>query len=135
MLILRHTNGNEIHVCHTSCAIQDGGTLTSYLQQVATWVSANPNDIISFIIVNIDNLAPTSFASSFATAGLEQYAFTPDSATLTVSQWPTLGSMVDSGKRVVVFMDNSADFTSVPWIIDQFTNMFEDAYGGSWRSK
>lgn len=96
---------------------------------MSDWVSGNPNDVISLIIVNIDNLPPTTFAQSFASAGLEQYAFAPEQATLTVSDWPTLGSMIDSGKRVVAFMDNTADFSQVPWLIDQFNNMFEDAYG------
>ena len=36
--------------------------------------------------------------------------------------------MIDSGKRVVTFMDNSASFNSVPYIMDEFSNMWEDAY-------
>lgn len=28
-----------------------------------------------------------------------------------------------------MFMDNSADYGSVPWIIDEFSNVWEDAYG------
>ena len=34
------------------------------------------------------------------------------------SQWPTLGTLIDSGKRLVTFMDANADFTAVPYIID-----------------
>lgn len=129
----RHTNNDEIYVCHTSCAIQNGGSLTSYLQTVSAWVSANPNEVISIIIVNIDNLPATSFAQSFASAGLDQFAFAPNSGVLAFGDWPTLGSMIDSGKRVVVFMDNTADFNQVPWLMDQFSNMFEDAYGAVFR--
>jgi hypothetical protein len=44
-----------------------------------------------------------------------------------------LGSLIDSGKRVLAFMDNQADFTQVPYLIDEFSNMFEDAYGESSR--
>jgi hypothetical protein len=40
-----------------------------------------------------------------------------------------MGSLIDGGKRVLAFLDNTADFTQVPWLIDQFSNMFEDAYG------
>jgi hypothetical protein len=29
--------------------------------------------------------------------------------------------MIDSGKRLVTFMDAGADFTAVPYIIDEFT--------------
>lgn len=28
-------------------------------------------------------------------------------------------------------MDNSADFSEVPYLVDEFSNMWEDAYGGS----
>jgi hypothetical protein len=128
-LICRHTNDNDIYVCHTSCAIQNGGTLSSYLQKVTSWVSANPNDVVTLIIVNIDNLPATTFAQSFSSAGLEQYMYSPTAGQLTINEWPTLGSLVDSGKRVLAFMDNQADFSQVPWLIDEFSNMFEDAYG------
>jgi len=40
-----------------------------------------------------------------------------------------MGSLIDGGKRVLAFMDNQADFSQVPWLIDEFGNMFEDAYG------
>ena len=36
--------------------------------------------------------------------------------------------MIDSGKRVVTFIDNQAAFDSVPYIMDEFSNMWEDAY-------
>lgn len=39
--------------------------------------------------------------------------------------------MIDAGTTVVVFMDNSADFASVPYLIDEFSNMWEDPYGES----
>jgi hypothetical protein len=129
-LTISHSNENDIYVCHTSCALQNGGTLTSYLEKVTAWVSANPNDVVTMIIVNIDNLAATTFAQSFTSAGLDQYAYSPSSGALAVNDWPTMGSLIDSGKRVLAFLDNSGDFTQVPWLIDQFSNMFEDAYGG-----
>jgi hypothetical protein len=133
-LTSRHTNDNDIYVCHTSCAIQNGGTLSSYLQKVTSWVSANPNDVVTLIIVNIDNLPATTFAQSFSSAGLEQYMYSPTAGQLTINEWPTLGSLIDSGKRVLAFMDNQADFTQVPYLIDEFSNMFEDAYGELSRS-
>lgn len=35
--------------------------------------------------------------------------------------------MIDSGKRIVTFMDHDADITSVSYIIDEFSNVFEGA--------
>jgi len=39
-----------------------------------------------------------------------------------------LGEMIDQGKRVVTFMDFKADFATVPYLIDEFTNVWETAY-------
>jgi hypothetical protein len=36
------------------------------------------------------------------------------------SDWPTLGQLIDSGKRVVVFLDSGADVSSVPFILPEF---------------
>ena len=128
-------------------SLVDGGTLTSYLQAVATWVNAHPTEgessceshppsyidttVITLVIVNSDDLPPTSFSSAFQTAGLVSKMYSPPSATLSITQWPTLGSLVDAGTTVVAFMDQKADFTSVPWLIDEFSNMWEDPYSES----
>jgi hypothetical protein len=72
-------------------------------------------------------------------------AYVPSGSTVSRDEWPTLGTMVDSGKRLVVFMDYGADFSAAPYIMDgqspsvllflaplislvEFSNVFEDAY-------
>jgi len=55
--------------------------------------------------------------------------YAPTAGSLTINEWPTMGSLIDSGKRVLAFMDNQADFSQVPYLIDEFSNIFEDAYG------
>jgi hypothetical protein len=80
------------------------------------------------VIVNIDTLPPTTFASAFESSGLSSSAYSPSASALSISEWPTLGELVDSGKNVIVFMDYNADFTTVPYIMDEFTNIWEDAY-------
>jgi len=52
------------------------------------------------------------------TAGLDTIAYTPSKSTTALADWPTLGSMIDSGKRIVTFMDHDADITTIPYIID-----------------
>jgi len=95
---------------------------------VATWVTANPNEVISIVMVNIDDLPATSFKSAFTSSGLSSHIYTPSSAATSLYSWPTLGSLIDASTTVVVFMDEMADFTSVPYLIDEFSNMWEDAY-------
>lgn len=74
--------------------------------------------VVTLLIVNSDDLPPTQFATVFKAAGLDTLSFVPNASALAVSDWPTLGSMIDSGKRLVTFMDAEADFTSVSYIID-----------------
>ncbi|KAJ8495637.1 hypothetical protein ONZ51_g1567 [Trametes cubensis] len=123
-----HNSDGVIHLCHTSCDLYDGGPLQDYLTGVKTWMDANPNDVVSLLIVNSDNLPPSQYDTVFKAAGLDALAYAPDSASLPASGWPTLGSLIDSGKRLVVFLDANADFSSVPYIIDEFTNIWETAY-------
>lgn len=39
------------------------------------------------------------------------------------SEWPTLREMIDSGKRVVTFLDTGAEQGDVPFLIHQFDNV------------
>jgi hypothetical protein len=124
-----------------SQSLKDSGSLESYLSSVKSWLDSNPNEgqstltslhaksstpltctrpitVISILIVNSDNLPASDYVGPFTDSGVFKSVYTPTTATISVSNWPTLGSMIDSGGRVVVFMDNQADFGSVPWIID-----------------
>jgi len=123
-----HNNSGTIQLCHTSCSLFNGGTLQSYLQSVHSWMSTNPNDVVSLLIVNSDGFAPSAYDSVFKAVGLDTLSYTPTSAVTTNTAWPSLGSMIDSGKRLVTFMDTKANFNSVPYIIDEFTNMWETAF-------
>ncbi|KAI0735039.1 PLC-like phosphodiesterase [Earliella scabrosa] len=124
-----HLKDGVIHLCHTSCSLYDGGSLQDYLTKVKTWMDANPNDVISLLIVNSDNVAPSEYDTVFKAAGLDTLAYAPESASLPASGWPTLGSLIDSGKRLVVFLSTTADYNAVPYIIDEFTNIWETAFG------
>lgn len=53
-------------------------------------------------------------------AGITPLAFVPPSIPVKQSDWPTLGELIDSGKRVVVFMDAGADGIAVPFILPEF---------------
>jgi len=100
--------------------------------------------VLSILIVNIDNLPATRYATVFSAVGLDKLAYSPTTLPLPASGWPTMGSLIDSGKRLVVFMDNTADPTTVPYVIDgepafrgngaraycliEFTNIWETAF-------
>jgi len=123
-----HNQSGVIQLCHTSCALYNGGPLSTYLGTVKSWLDANPNEVLSLLIVNSDDFPPTAFDTVFKSVGLDTMSYAPPSASIPATQWPTLGSLIDSGKRLLTFMDAEADFTSVPYIIDEFTNIWESPY-------
>ncbi|SAM84920.1 uncharacterized protein UBRO_05886 [Ustilago bromivora] len=124
------TSGSAIDLCHSSCQLENGGTLESYLTEVKSWVDSNPNDVITILIVNSDDQPASSFATAFESTGLSSKAFAPSpgAAALAKNAWPSLGSMIDAGKTVVTFIDNSADVSSVPYILSHFQNTWENPY-------
>ncbi|KAI6008378.1 PLC-like phosphodiesterase [Pisolithus orientalis] len=123
-----HNQSGTIELCHTSCLLYDGGPLSAYLQTVKSWLDANPNDVLSILVVNSDGFPPTAYDSLYKSAGLDTVSYSPPSASMPASQWPTLGTLIDSGTRLITFMDTNADFASVPYIISEFTNIWETPY-------
>lgn len=85
---------------------------------MSVFLSNRGHAVVTLLIVNSDNLSPGSFGAIFEAAGVKDVSYVPSAATLTNTEWPTLGSMIDNGTRLVTFMDAEADFASVPYIID-----------------
>lgn len=102
-----HASGDDdgtIELCHSDCALRDAGPLrTTMLAPVKTFLDANPAEVVTLLLTNHGGLPGTAFDRVFKEAGLEPYAFAM-SGTSTLDEWPTLGEMVESGKRLVIFM-------------------------------
>ncbi|KAG6821392.1 hypothetical protein H0H93_014189 [Arthromyces matolae] len=118
----------QLRLIRIRTSLYDGGTFQDYLTTVNSWLNANPNEVLSILIVNIDNQPASTFGSVYTGAGVDAVSYAPTTSPIQASAWPTLGSMIDSGKRLVTFMDNQADLTAVPYIIDEFTNVWETAF-------
>jgi hypothetical protein len=98
-----HLEDGVIEMCHTSCLELDAGSLTDYLTPIKTWLDGNANEVVTLLLTNGDAIPVAQWASVFAAVGLDRYAYAPGT-NLAMDQWPTLQSMIDSGKRLVVFM-------------------------------
>ncbi|POS75405.1 hypothetical protein DHEL01_v206197 [Diaporthe helianthi] len=122
-----HNLDGTIEMCHTSCIELDQGSLTEYLEPIKTFMDANPNEVVSLLLTNGDDIPVSRFADVFAAVGLEQYAFTPSGA-LSLDQWPTLQTMIDDGTRLVIWMDYNSDTAATPYILDEFAYYFETSY-------
>jgi len=123
-----HNNSGVIQLCHTSCLLYNGGTLEAYLTKVKTWMEANTQDVVTLLIVNSDDLVAAEFGSVFASVGLDSLSYAPSNSPIAASDWPTLGAMINNGTRLVTFLDNAADLTSVPYLLDEFTNVWETPF-------
>ena len=73
--------------------------------------------MVTLLIVNSDSITPAQFDSAFQGAGIANLSYVPPSLPMTNTAWPTLGSMIDNGTRLVTFLDTGSD-GSVPYIID-----------------
>lgn len=97
---------NVLELCHTSCFLEDAGTLASFLVTVKNWLDAHANEVVTLLLTNGDSVDITEFGDTFAKSGIDSYAFVPASSpnTLAIDDWPTLGDLISSGKRLVVFL-------------------------------
>ncbi|KAL1979877.1 hypothetical protein VTN96DRAFT_5035 [Rasamsonia emersonii] len=120
----------ELDMCHTSCFLKDAGSLVSFLETVKTWLDGNPNEVVTLLITNGDNVNITEFDSAFDQSGIKKYAFVPSSSPnpLSINDWPTLQELIDAGTRLVAFLDYGADMKTVPYILDEFAYYFETPY-------
>ena len=116
------------HNCHTSCELLNAGTLQSEMEVVANWVSRHPYDIVTWLIVNSDFRPVEDYVPVIRDSGLAPFLYEPDYVPQRRDQWPTLQDMIFSGKRVVMFMDYEANQSSVPYILDEFSHMWETPF-------
>jgi hypothetical protein len=124
---LENSGDSEVYLCHTSCALLNGGTLTDYLKKVVTFLDDNPNEVIILLWVNTvgDRLPVSDYGDSYKASGLDKYSYIPSETPVRIDAWPTLGQLISEGKRAITFMDKGADLDSVPYILDEYSMIFE----------
>ncbi|KAF8067758.1 PLC-like phosphodiesterase [Lyophyllum atratum] len=127
-----HMKDGKLHFCHTTCGLFDGGTVEDYLKRVKTFLDANPNEVLTFIFTNPEGASvPDVWKPAFDNAGITPLAYVPPSRPVKRNDWPTLGQLIDQGKRVVVFLDAGADGSAggvVDFILPQFQMIWEDPF-------
>ncbi|PGH06873.1 hypothetical protein GX51_02118 [Blastomyces parvus] len=126
-----HLNARgKLRMCHTSCFLENAGGLDTFLRKVKGWLDDNPDEVVTLLVTNGDALDISRFDEAFRNSGIVPYAFVPPSSPdkLPMDEWPTLQEMIQSGKRLVVFLDYEADMSRVPYILDQFTYYWETPY-------
>ena len=129
-----HFVNSTPHFCHTTCDLLDAGPITEYLMTVNSWVSSHPYDVVTIILENGDYKPVTDYVPFIESTGLVKYAYIPTKIPMALEDWPTLATMILAGKRVVIFMDYNANQTAVPWILDEFSQVWETPFDQTNRS-
>ncbi|KAL1801639.1 hypothetical protein ACET3X_001981 [Alternaria dauci] len=123
---------SAIRLCHTSCNLLDVGTLESYLATVKGWLASHPYEVIAIMMGNNNGqdtkIPATDYVAPFRDSGIMEYVWTPPSATLNLTEWPTLAEMIIRNKRVVVMLDYNADQTQVPWLLSEFNYQWQTPF-------
>ena len=114
-----------LELCHTNCALQDGGSLLAYLKKVKAFSDANPREVITMLWVNYDKLPMPYFASVYKAAGIDAISFAP---TGTVTTWPTLNELITAGTPIVSFVTSQADATNYPFLLNEWDYTWETPF-------
>ena len=123
-----HVLNDTLHFCHTSCALLDAGPVEAYFSDVSAWLEDHPNEVVTILIVNGDSFPVADFVGPIQNSGLGRYVYTPPKIPMVLNDWPTLGVLIDDNTRVVIFMDYGADQTEVPYILDEFSQLWETTF-------
>jgi hypothetical protein len=86
-------------LCHELCQLGNE-PLTSGLGKIRTFLERHPTEVVSIIFESYVSAADT--AAAFTASGLDGYLHVQPVGL----PWPTLGELVDSGRRLVVFTDD-----------------------------
>ncbi|KAK8175689.1 PLC-like phosphodiesterase [Phyllosticta citrichinensis] len=119
---------DKFNLCHTSCDILNSGTLDDYLADVSSWVSGHPYDVITILLGNADYVKVGNYTGVLENSGLKPYLYEPPQIPMGLEDWPTLSELILTGKRVLVFMDYEANQTAVPYVMDEFSHIWETPF-------
>ena len=125
-----HSNNGAWHLCHTDCSLLDAGLLSTWLAEIKSWMDANPHDVVTLLLVNSDNASAGDLNDEFEAANITSYAYTPPSTTTALATWPSLEDMINANKRLVTFVASLSPSTNTvaPYLLDEFTFVFENPY-------
>jgi hypothetical protein len=123
-----HWENETMYYCHTSCDLLNAGTVQDQFEKVANWLDRNPFEVVTILIGNYDQTDVANFVPAIQNSGLEKYAYTPPKIPMGLDDWPTVGELVITQKRVIFFMDYLANQTAVPYILDEFSQMWETPF-------
>jgi hypothetical protein len=92
------------------------------------WVSKHPYDVVTILLGNADFVGVSTYVGPIQDSGLGRYLYTPPQIPMDVDDWPLLSEMILTQKRAVIFMDYMANQSAVPYVLDEFSQMWETPF-------
>ena len=129
-----HYVNDTVYLCHTSCDLLNAGTLESYLTTVTTWLQKNPYEVIAILIGNQNFIDPQNYTTPVTKSGLINFVYVPPQMPMALDDWPTLAQMIIRNQRAIVMLDYQANQTAIPWLLDEFSQMWETPFSPTERS-
>lgn len=129
-----HRNAfGTLSLCHTSCFLNNAGSLQGYLKTVKEWLDTHPQEVVTLLLTNGDRLNMSEFDHAFTTSEIKSYAYIPRNTgnfeiDVSTDSWPTLGEMIASGKRLVVFIDYKTSPVLYPYLLNEFYYFWETPF-------
>ena len=112
---------SEPYLCHVLCEL--GATkLDVALSEIYDWMVTHPDEFL--VIVIEDVVSPEETAQAFQRAGLLRWAYSPEPNTV----WPTLGSLIEQDKRLLVMAERDNGEGKFPWYQQAFDLIQETPY-------
>jgi hypothetical protein len=84
--------------------------------------------VVTVLLVNSDSATASELDAQFQTANITDYAYSPKSQSSAPSSWPTLQEMIDDGKRLVTFVASIDASKEAPYLMDEWTYLWENPY-------
>jgi len=101
---LLHYLEGETYVCHEYCVL-GAEPLVRTLGYVKTFLDSHPREVVTIFFESY--VSREAAEEAFVESGLISYAHTQNKQ----DPWPTLGNMIEEGKRLVVFSDRGSGST------------------------
>jgi hypothetical protein len=109
----------KLYLCHTLCEL-GAEPLGQELEVIKRFLDSHPGDVLAVIVE--DYVPPRAIQSAFESAGLLPYVAQLEHGV----PLPTLGDLIDSGKRLVVFAEVQGG--TPPWYMPAFSFIRDTHY-------
>jgi hypothetical protein len=123
-----HLVNDTMYYCHSSCDILNAGPVEDQFRQLVQWLEENPYEVVTILTGNYNQVPVQNFTASITNSGLEPYLYIPPLIPMGLNDWPTTAELIITNKRVVYFLDYRADQIAVPYILDEFSQMWETPF-------